>query len=44
MHRVIEQTIGKQKNDTKLAELGGNMPDCWESIDAKKLKNKIHFL
>jgi hypothetical protein len=28
----------------KLAELGGGFSDVGASIDAKKFKNKIHFL
>jgi aubergine len=28
----------------KLAELGGSFPDCGQSINTKKLKNKLHFL
>jgi hypothetical protein len=28
----------------KLAELGGSFADCGESINTKRLKNKIHFL
>jgi len=28
----------------KLAELGGSFADCGKNINAKKLKNKIHFL
>jgi hypothetical protein len=28
----------------KLAELGGGFADCGRNIDAKKLKNTVHFL
>ena len=28
----------------KLAELGGSFPDCGSTINASKLRNKIHFL